>query len=121
MNCQADLTDQDPITINQGSDVNFFARLVSSDTKDPYDLTSLVSCVAQFRNADNTFLSLALGTGVTVASPATIGKLQITLTAAQTLLLNSGINSFQVTLVVTSTTTVVQFPQKINVVSSVFT
>lgn len=109
-----------PIVITQGSDASFVVRLVASDTKDPIDLTSVSSCSAQFLNADGTFLTLNLVSGLTMISPATIGKILVTITAAQSALLQNGVNSFQITLVTSGVTSIIQFPSSINVMSSVF-
>lgn len=116
-NCNNSLTQ---VVITQGADASFVVRIIAKETKDPVDLSNASSVVAQFLNRDGTYLSLSLTGGITIQSPATIGKLLITLSAAQTALLQNGVNSFQVTFVISGVTSVVQFSGSINVLLSLF-
>lgn len=77
------------IDIIQGEDKDIFVRVTDSNG-DPLDITSHTEIEACFKNADQSILSLTLGLGTTKESPFEIGKIKITLTAAQTLLLEVG-------------------------------
>lgn len=61
-------------------------RLVNAKTGDPYDLTGCTALTTCFLKDDGTELSLSLGSGITIVN-ALFGKIQIVLTAAQTMLL----------------------------------
>lgn len=73
----------DPVNIIQGGQQQLVVRLVDKVTGDPYNLTGATAITTCFQNTDGTELMLGLGTGITVLA-ATFGKLQISLTAAQT-------------------------------------
>lgn len=87
-NCE---TTSSPLTIFQGADATFDVILALPD-RTPFDLTTVTPLKAFFKNADDTVLEVGLGTGVTISSPATSGKINITLTEAQTELLKAGRN-----------------------------
>lgn len=75
--------DQKSVQIIQGGQKSFVVRLVDSETGDPYDLTAATEVETCFENDDGTELMLNLAGGVTILN-AIIGKIQISLTAAQT-------------------------------------
>ncbi len=111
---------QDKVQIVQGANAAFNCRFVNALTGDPQDLSGASSIVAKFLNTDGTYLSLSIGVGLSIVSPAQIGKVLIQLTPVQTAALQYGIVSFQVTLIISAVTYVVQFPQSLNVKESVF-
>lgn len=76
------------IKIIQGGEMTFFVRLINKQTGDPFDLTGATAITTCFYNTDGTELNLSLGSGISIVSPAPIGKLQISLSAAQTALLD---------------------------------
>lgn len=69
--------------IIQGGKAVIVVRLLNSETRDYYDLTGLTALTTCFQNEDGTELMLTLSSGISVLN-ATAGKIQITLTAAQT-------------------------------------
>lgn len=115
--CNAELA---PLEVKQGEDLSFTVRLIDRETKDAIDLTLATSISVAFLNQDLSFLNLTLLTGVVALVPLTLGKITITLTPAQTLLLKPGINSFEVTLVINNLTSIVQFQSALTVLQSVF-
>jgi hypothetical protein len=74
------------VNIIKGEDKDITVRLESKASGDPYDLTSVTAITCCFANADASKLSLSLSAGIVVVT-ALIGKITITLTAAQTALL----------------------------------
>lgn len=74
------------VSIIQGEDKEIFVRVTDSNG-DPLDITNHSEITACFLNADNTLLSLSLGLGIDKETPFAIGKIKITITAAQSLLL----------------------------------
>lgn len=77
-----------PVDIIQGGKVTLTIRLVDSLTGDPFDLTGVTAIETCFLNADATELMLALGTGIIILGNPILGKIAISLTAAQTALLD---------------------------------
>lgn len=78
-----DTTDQF-VTLYRGDDMTQAFQLYRND--DPLDLTAATVISACFPNEDNTELTLGLGTGIAVVS-GILGKLSVTITAAQSALL----------------------------------
>jgi hypothetical protein len=105
--------------IIQGSIATLLVRIVNAVTGDPYDLTAVSQVSTCFYNADGSELMLNLSSGVSILG-ATIGKIQIGLTAAQTALLNIvQYATLEVSLTTGSGVIKVQIPQAYNVVASV--
>lgn len=113
------------VNVIQNTDTSIFIRLVSGTTGDPLDLSQYVPAAsgnirANFVNDDGTTLVLSLSgaSGVAVATPL-IGKIQLSLTEAQTSDLNEGMmQSFELELIKNSGTqnlSVVQFLNALNV------
>ena len=109
-----------PLEINVGSDQSFTVKLDDLITGDPYDLTNATIIQATFPNEDGTNLTIDLTSGISIQTPATIGKLTVTLLNAQTTLLKTGVVSFEISMTVSGKKTVVQFPNKLNAISSLF-
>lgn len=109
-----------PLIVNLGADVSFVVRLRDSETDDPIDLTNTSSVSLVIPKADGTYLTLTLGDGIAISSPATIGKLNVTILAANTSLLEVGILSFEVTMVTNGSTQIVQFQSALSVLDSIF-
>lgn len=78
------------IKFSQGEDVEITVRLRES-TGDPLDLTTATDIHTCFLNLDGTKLALSVGSGVSVVS-AVLGKILITVTAAQSALLRPVVN-----------------------------
>jgi hypothetical protein len=74
--------------IIQGGHATFFLRLINELTGDPFDLTTCTALSMCLKNTDGTELTLTLGAGLTVVTPATIGKIQVDVTSVQSALLN---------------------------------
>jgi hypothetical protein len=118
-------------TINQGQDTALTVSLISQATGFPFDLTSVVSILASFLNADNTTLELSLpgssqpNPGQVTISSAAGGVILISLTAVQTQALQAasgnGFGSFIVTIVLGGKTFVVNFFNSIQIVPPPFT
>lgn len=76
--------------IIQGGATNppILIRLVDGSTGDPFDLTSITQIVSCFFNADGTELMVSLlGGQIAIVGNPVLGKISITLTSAQTVLL----------------------------------
>lgn len=76
------------ISIIQGSKASFIVRLRDSND-DPVNLTGLTAAETCFLKSDGTELTLGLSTGIAVSGNPLLGKLLISLTAAQTSLLDT--------------------------------
>lgn len=114
MSCVIDTT---PITIIQGSDVIINVELFDSsacgDCKTPFDLTGFTSGTAEFLNADTTTLSVP----VSVVS-LVLGQLTVSLSDAQTALLNVGeAQPMEIQLTISGDITIVQFAERVTVVA----
>ena len=84
---------QGPFKIITGNQASFLVRLKNAVTGDPYDLTGVYDIQTCFLNGDGTELMLGIqapNSGIAVVGNPVIGKIQITLTAAQTGLAASG-------------------------------
>lgn len=113
-----------PYDIYQGSssssDVVFNILFLDQDTKLPFDLTAASAIQAKFLNADGSFLTLSLSGGLSILSPAVLGQVQVTIEAAETALLQYGMVSMEIVMVVAGSTYVVQFPYQLNIHQPVF-
>jgi hypothetical protein len=108
------------LTVIQGSDVSFNLRFNDQEINDPLDMTNCTACVVTFLNADGTFLSKSLGSGVTLLTPLTLGKVSVVLDEDETALLAAGRQSFEVTLTISAAIRIAQFAKALNVLQSVF-
>jgi hypothetical protein len=106
--------------IVQGSDVQFNVRLLNDDNGVPVDLSDASSISAKFLNTDGTFTTINLSSGIEILTPAILGTIQCSLTSIQTAALQFGKVSFEITIVLSGSTYVVQFPYMLNVLESVF-
>jgi len=92
-----------PVTIIQGGHRIFTVLLIDPATKSPLDLTSATSISTCLYNADGTELDLNLTSGITILTPANLGKIQISLSAAQTALLRTvGLTPLEVAVSIAS-------------------
>lgn len=64
-------------------------RLVDPNTKRPYDLSAVTALKTCFRNQDGTELMLSLGSGIAVVGNPILGELTVSVTAAQSALLEA--------------------------------
>jgi hypothetical protein len=107
------------INIIKGEDKDIIVRLGSRSTGDPYDLTAATPITCCFLNADKTFLTLGLATGIAITT-ALLGKLTLTLTAAQTALLAEVANAtLELSITKSSKIVKVQIPKAYSVVAKV--
>ncbi len=88
------ISQNEPYSIIQGGRTDasqnpFIVRLKTDlITMDPFDLTGVSAITCCFMKQDGTDLVLSLGSGISIVGNPLLGKLLITLTAAQTALLN---------------------------------
>lgn len=129
-----DYCNQLPVpVIVQGEDKVLTIKLVSSSTGDPFDLTAASAITALLLNADSTVLELTLTSGVTIVNPSA-GKIQVYITAAQSLLLAlnpvitnppfppapGGYQNLELRITIGGEITIVQLPQSVSVVAKLF-
>lgn len=122
---------QNVVTINQGQDTSLVVNLVSQMTGYPFDLTAVTAIVASFLNADQSTLELSLpgastpNPGAVIISNAPGGAILITITAAQTELLQAasgnGFGSFILTITLGGKNFVVNFFNSLQIVPPPFT
>ena len=89
------------IQIIQGKKSVFTVKLNDAATGERYDLTPVTVLTACFERQDGTSLTLGIGTGIVVLS-AIYGRIQVSITAAQSALLSQVDNA---TLALSITTT----------------
>lgn len=107
------------VVIVQGGRTNFIVRLVDQDTGNIYPLTGATALSTCFENTDGTELMLALGSGVSIIDAAA-GKLQISLTSAQTALLRTGLaNTLELAVTFTGDPLKIQIPEAYDVLQTV--
>lgn len=106
--------------LDQGEDVVFNLQLMNGDNGVPLDLSAVSAAVAKFLNADSSMLTLTLSGGVALLTPNLLGMVQVTLSSAQTALLQSGKQSFEITFTISGLTNIVRFPYGLQVNPSVF-
>lgn len=66
-------------------DKTFIVKVIDDSKGDPFDLSSASAITTAFKNSDGSFLDLSLSSGIAIID-ASLGKVQIALTAAQTAL-----------------------------------
>lgn len=110
------------INIIRESDREFSVRITIKETGDPFDLTGVSQIKAYFPKTDGTALEKNLSpSGAIVVLNALAGKIKITLSEADTALLNVGeAQSFEVEIQIGSITSIVQFVESLNVIDRVF-
>ena len=107
-----------PAQIIQGGAVSIVVRLINRQTNDPFDLTGLTALTCCFQNSDGTELMLSLTSGLSVLT-AVLGKIQLSLSAAQTTLLNEVEQAtLELTLTFAGDPIKVQIPNAYTVVAS---
>lgn len=116
-----DCVEESRVVIIRGSDRELFLRILVKDTGEPFDLTGATEISASFRNEDGTTLTKLLTTlGITVIS-AEAGKIKVTLTDANTVLLKVGVDQdFEVVIDIGSVRSIVQFKEALNVEAKIF-
>lgn len=103
------------INIVQGEDMTVTVR-IATESGDPYDFTGFTEVSAVFTKTDGTCLTLTeTGGDITVVLPITSGKVEISLTDADTLLLASGTNGFELIIDKGTDRRIVQFKNSLNV------
>lgn len=124
-NCQTTACDPQAIPqIYQGEDKILTVRLVSAQTKLPFDISLATEIIAAFMNADQTTLEVKKSTGGITILNGPGGAMQITLTSVQTALLavasGDGYQSFQLQITIGGKITIVQLPNSIQVIAPLF-
>lgn len=105
---------QQPIKIVQGEDKLIDIK-IRDEKNDPFDLTGYTTIAAKFKKADNSLLSLAIGSGVTVLS-APLGRIQVLISDTQSATLKLGeFLDFEVQITIGTTTRIVQFLRMVHV------
>lgn len=109
------------VNLIQGSHENIIVRLIDPISGDPISLALATAVTTCFLNTDGSELMLGLGTGITIVGDANLGKLQISLTAAQTALLSvQKYLTLEITIVISGGDPIkVQIPQSYNVLQTV--
>lgn len=107
------------LNIVQGEDKEITVRL-TLESGDPYDLTGITAISAEFPASAGgcvtiTGVSPFNAAPIVIETPATSGKLTITLNDTQTALLASGTSHFELILEKSSDKKIVQFKNSINV------
>lgn len=72
------------VRIVRGKDKSFLVRCKSKKTGLPFDWTNLVSALIKIAKDGGTFLSLTLGSGITVEGAPELGVFRVNLEEAQT-------------------------------------
>jgi hypothetical protein len=88
--------DDATVTIIRGEDKTLTVRIVKNSDGEPYDLTGYTTISALFKKQDGTTLTKTTPTDITIVGNAVLGKIQISLTDSETLLLKKGTMSFDV-------------------------
>lgn len=110
------------VNVIKGSDRTFNIRIINKSSGDPKSLSGISGSNLKLSipKDDGSVLELTEGSGLTVLS-ALGGKIQVSLTDAQTALLKAkDCQSMELTIIEGSVTSIVQFLKALNVKAGVF-
>jgi len=112
------------VTIVMGADIQFAVRVVSNPSGDPFSLTGVTDIHAIFQNDPalaQAPIEVTMGQNQVTPDATIQGKVNITLTQAQTAQLLAGDSqSFELLLIFGSTRYIVEFVGALNVVARLF-
>lgn len=110
------------LSVIRESDREFSVRVTIKETGAPFDLTGVTQIKAYFPKADGTALEKNMTpSGAISVLSACAGKIKITLSEADTALLNVGeAQSFEVEIQIGTNTSIIQFVEALNVIDRVF-
>lgn len=108
-----------PFEIFTGQDKTMSMKVQNQATGTPFDLTSCSAIRVSLPNADGTFTTLTLTTGVAITSPAVLGGFTVAISHTVSALLNVGLlQNIDVSFTISGLVTVVRFFQALTVLET---